>query len=101
MSANLVKPKPKLLHADILLRCAKDEHENCAIMRDSLMKSFDNITTSYTTRTMLDGIDYCVAASAIVKADELDAFKKRLQNFKGTGSNSFKVKNSEVFVNTS
>lgn len=95
----LVKPKSKLHHADILLRCSKAEHENCAIMRDFLMEKFDNVTMAYTTRTVLGNIDYCVAASAIVKDGQINGFKNKLKTFKGTSPNQFKVKHSEVFVN--
>jgi len=99
MRTKMIIPKPKLHHADILLRCAKNDHENCAVMRDALMKEFGNITMAYTTRTVLDGIDYCVAASAIVKDGQIDDFKNKLKRFEGRPPNKFKVKFSEVFVN--
>ncbi len=99
MISKMVKPRSKLHHADILLRCSKAEHENCAVMRDSLMEKFDNVTMAYTTRTVLNGIDYCVSASAIVKEGKVNDFKNKLKKFEGKSPNKFKVKFSEVLVN--
>lgn len=90
--------RPRVRHADILLRCFKKEHENCTVMRNALMKNFKNVTSAYTTRTMMDGTDYCVSASAIVKEGELNSFKKRLQRFKGRSPNQFKVSNVKLQV---
>ncbi len=89
-------PKPKAHYADILLRCSKPEHENCAVMRNVLMENFTNVTKAYTTRTDLD-TDYCVGATAIVKDGEINSFKKQLQNFKK--DSRFKVSKVKIFVN--
>jgi|APSaa5957512535_1039671.scaffolds.fasta_scaffold82885_2 hypothetical protein len=89
--------KPKIHHADVLLRCSKQEHENCAVLRDALMKNFKNVTMAYTTRTDMD-TDYCVSASAIVKDGEITKFKNQLNELKGTGKNKFKVSKVKLFV---
>ena len=89
--------KPKIHHADVLLRCSKQEHENCAMLRDSLMKNFKNVTVAYTTRTNMD-TDYCVSASAMVKDGEINKFKKQLESLKGTGQQEFKVSKGKLFV---
>ena len=87
----------KLHHADVLLRCSKEEHENCVVLRDALMKKFPNVTTAYVTRTKLD-TDYCVSASAIVRDNEIDDFENQLKKLHQSGKNKFNVKNIKLFV---
>ena len=89
--------KPKIHHADILLRCSKKEHENCAVLRDALMQNFKNVTMAYITRTDMD-TDYCVSASAIVKDGEILKFKDQLRKLKGTDKNKFKVSKVKLFT---
>ena len=91
-------PKQRTHQADILLRCSKPEHENCAIMRNALVRNFKNVTSAYTTRTDMRGIDYCVSASAIVKDGEVIAFRRKLKNFKGKHPNTFKVSKVKLQV---
>ena len=90
--------KPKIHHADVLLRCAKPEHENCAILKDALMQNFKNVTMAYTTQTNMD-TDYCVSASAMVKDGEINKFRKRLNELKGgTGQRKFEVSKVKLLV---
>ncbi len=88
--------KSKIHIADILLRCSKKEHENCAALRDSLLENFKNVTKAYTTRTVLDTV-YCVSATAIVEDGQINKFKKQLRDFKKP--NSFKVSRARLYVN--
>ena len=90
--------KPKIRHADVLLRCSKPEHENCAMLRDALMQNFKNVTMAYTTLTKMD-TDYCVSASAMVKDGEINKFRKQLNELKGgTGKRKFEVSKVKLLV---
>ena len=91
-------PTQKTHQADVLLRCSKPEHANCAVMRDALVETFKNVTSAYTTRTDMEGTDYCVSASAIVKDGEIMTFRKKLKHFKGKSPKTFKVSKVKLQV---
>lgn len=90
--------KSKIRHTDVLLRCSKPDHENCAVLRDTLMQNFKNVTMAYTTLTNMD-TDYCVSASAIVKDGEIVKFRDQLNKLNGgTGKRKFAVSKVKLFV---
>jgi hypothetical protein len=91
--------KPRIRHADLFLQCSEPEHKHCPAMRDALMEKFSNVTMAYITKTDME-VDYCVAASAIVKDGEINSFRKALQNLKGKGKEKFNVSKVKLYVST-
>lgn len=87
---------PKIHHVDILLRCSKDEHGGCAVLRDAVFENFRQVTTAYTAKTKMD-TDYCVSASAIVRHSEIDKFGRKL---KALHSGEAKVSKVKMFVSS-
>lgn len=82
---------PRVHHVDVLLRCSKDEHGDCAVLRDALFENFRQVTSAYTAKTEID-TDYCVSASAIVRHGDIDRFGRRLKALRSAGAKASKTK---------
>lgn len=87
---------PKVHHVDVLLRCSKDEHGDCAALRDALFENFRQVTRAYTAKTEMD-TDYCVSASAIVRHSEINKFRR---NLKALHSEDARVSKVKMFVSS-
>ena len=75
-----------LKRAELLLCCERKDHNNCSKIVDSLMSGFKTVLEANTTRTTIDGQNYCVAGSMLI--DDVKAFKediKRLKTDEGVG----------------
>ena len=88
----------ELKQAEILLRCEKENHDNCSVMIDALMKNFKNVLESNTTRTTIDGHDYCIAATALINDNEVKQFKNELKKLKS--ANNIGVRRLKMFTST-
>ncbi len=82
---------PKVHHVDVLLRCSRDEHGDCAVLRDALFENFRQVTRAYTAKTEID-TDYCVSASAVVRHSEIDKFRRKLETLSSADAKVSKVK---------
>ncbi len=67
-----------LKSAFVLVKCSKNEHNDCRAIRDAMLKKFDYVQEAYTTDTEIDNQKWCVAASALVPSNETEKFKKEL-----------------------
>jgi len=72
------------------------EHDRCSVVRDALMKNFKNVLEANTTRTHIGDVDYCVAASALVKEGEMKKFETKIRNLK-IKSPAISVKHAKVY----
>jgi len=91
-----VSESNQLKRVEILLRCEKQNHDNCSVMTHALMKNFKNILEANTTRTTINGNDYCVAGTALINENDIKKFKKDLKNVKSV--NNVGVKNLELYI---
>ncbi len=67
-----------LKSAFVLVKCSKNEHDDCRSIRDAMLEKFGQIQEAYTTDAEIDNQKWCVAASALIPSDESDQFKKEL-----------------------
>lgn len=77
----------KPYNAMVLLRCSDDKHDNCNVMRNTLVKNVSNVTMAYAATTDLDGEAYCVVARAIVNRSDVSALSKKIESLKDGRSN--------------
>ena len=78
--------KTDLKGALILLKCSKDQHNDCRSIRDALFKKFRHIQEGYTTNAEIDNQKWCVAASALIPSNEAEQFKKELSTLEADES---------------
>lgn len=69
----------KPYNAMVLLRCSDAKHDNCTVMRNTLVKNVSNVTMAYVAATDLDGETYCVVARAIVNRSAVSALSKKIE----------------------
>ena len=62
----------------VLIKCSKNQHNDCRAIRDALFKKFIHIQEAYTTDVEIDNQKWCVAASALIPSNETEQFKKEL-----------------------
>ena len=67
-------------NAIVLLRCSDDKHDNCLVMRNTLVKNVSNVTMAHAAAADLDGETYCVVARAIVNRDQVPALNKKIES---------------------
>ena len=89
-----------LRNAFVLLKCTKSEHKDCRLIRDTLMKQSKNVLKAYTTRTKLDGVEYCVAGKAVMKSADVAKFKNDLWKIKTDTTKPIGVRELRVLVST-
>ena len=63
-----------------------------------LMKNFTNVLQSYTTNTNVEGVDYCVAAKALVKASEVAEFRQSIKRLKSDSSRPVGVSELKLLI---
>ncbi len=73
-----LKQPSDLKSAFVLVKCSKNEHNDCRDIRDAMLEKFGQIQEAYTTDAEIDNQKWCVAASALIPSDESDQFKKEL-----------------------
>ena len=67
-----------LKSAFVLVKCSKNEHDDCRTIRDAMFEKFNYIQEAYTTDSEIDNQKWCVAASALIPSSNTDQFKKDL-----------------------
>ncbi len=88
-----------LKSALVLVKCSKNEHNDCRTIRDAMLKKFGHIQEAYTTDVEIDNQKWCVAASALIPSNESDQFKKELGNLDADESNAhITIDDSRVFI---
>ena len=91
--------KTWLRNAFILVRCSKRRHDDCRRIRDTLVDGTSGyVQTAYTTDAVVRGTRYCVAASALVPAEEAGRFKRRLSRIRAGGGRPVTVERYHVIV---
>ena len=84
--------------AMVLVKCSKDEHNDCRAIRDAVLK-LRPAQEAYTTNAEVDGQRWCVAASALIDINETDQFKRDLDNLVAyEGGTSIRVDDLRLFV---
>ena len=69
-----------LKSAFLLLRCSNDKHDDCREIRDAILERSKNIQEIFTTKTAINGINYCIAGSALLSTDEIGKFEKDVKD---------------------
>jgi len=91
--------KSDLTSAFVLLKCSKRTHNDCRQIRDALIDQIGNIQEAYTTDAEINNEKWCVAATALIDAQDANKFKKSLWKVKTGGSKPITVDNFELLVN--
>ena len=76
-----------LKSALVLVKCSKNEHNDCRTIRDAMLKKFGHIQEAYTTHAEINNQKWCIAASALIPSNESDQFKKELSILDADESN--------------
>ncbi len=95
-----LKQSNDLKSALVLVKCSKNEHNDCRTIRDAMLKKFGHIQEAYTTNAEIDNQKWCVAASALIPSNETDQFRKQLDKELGAneGDMHITVDDFRVFV---
>ncbi|PIN83459.1 MAG: hypothetical protein COV65_03490 [Nitrosopumilales archaeon CG11_big_fil_rev_8_21_14_0_20_33_24] len=90
----------ELQSAFILLKCSKKTHDDCRKIRNALIKdSYGYVQEAFTTNAIVDNETWCVAASALVPANEAKKFEKHLQDIHTDEKNPVAVKKLKFVLN--
>ena len=82
----------------VLVKCSKDEHNDCRAIRDAVLK-LRPVQEAYTTNAEVDGQKWCVAASALIDINETDQFKRDLDKLVACeDETSIRVDDLRLFV---
>lgn len=95
----LKKPN-ELQSAFIFVKCSKTTHDDCRQIRDAMIdETGKHIQEAYTTDAYVDGVTWCVVASALLTLDESKNFEKTLKNITTGGKNPITIKNMKFLMN--
>ena len=87
----------KLQSAFVLVKCSKKNHNDCRKIRDAVVEQPNgHIQEVFTTNAEIEGEVWCVAASALVPADETKKFEKNLLAVRTVGRHTVAVKNLKL-----
>ena len=90
--------KSDLISAFILLRCSKSNHDDCRKIRDALIDQVGNVQEAYTTNATVDGVNWCVAASALVDVKDNKKFEDKLWGVHAEGKTPITVDDIRLFL---
>lgn len=92
-------PKSDLRSAFVLLKCSKNNHDDCRQIRDALIDKLGiQIQQAYTTNTKIDGEKWCVAASALVDVNDKENLEKKLWKLEAKARKPITIKNLRLYV---
>ena len=87
----------ELRSAFVLVKCSKKNHNDCRKIRDAVVEqSNGHIQEVFTTNAEIEGRTWCVAASALVPADEIKKFEKSLLAVRTAGRHAATVRNLKL-----
>jgi len=90
--------KSDLKSAFILLRCSKTNHDDCRKIRDALLDQVGNVQEAYTTDAEIDGVKWCVAASALVDVNDTKNVDKRIWDVHAVSKKPITVNDMRLFI---